>query len=36
MVETILGAFEIAGGLQKAEKASAYQVAKLLGAAEEK
>jgi hypothetical protein len=36
VVETILGAFEIAGGLQKAEKASAYQVARLLEATEEK
>ncbi len=33
VVETILGAFEIAGSLQKAEKASAYQVARLLEAA---
>jgi hypothetical protein len=32
VVETILGALEIAGALQKAEKASAYQVARLLEA----
>jgi hypothetical protein len=36
VVETILGAFEIAGGLLKAEKASTYQVSRLLEAAEEK
>jgi len=36
VVETILGAFEIAGGLQKAEKASAYQVVRMLEATEEK
>ena len=36
VVETILTTFEITGGLLKAEKASAYQVARLLKAAEEK
>jgi glycosidase len=36
VVETILSVFEIASGLLKAEKASAYQVARLLEATEEK
>jgi hypothetical protein len=36
VVETILNAFEIAGDLLKAEKASAYQVARLLEATKEK
>jgi glycosidase len=36
VVETILNAFEIAGDLLKAEKASTYQVARLLEATEEK
>ncbi|MGD0002596.1 MAG: alpha-amylase family glycosyl hydrolase [Anaerolineaceae bacterium] len=36
VVETILSVFDIAGGLLKAEKASAYQITRLLEAAEEK
>ncbi len=36
VVETILSLFDIAGGLLKAEKASAYQITRLLEAAEEK